>query len=136
MHISFKIIKFYFTLCCSTCFGHHCVHHQELRIAAHAFSGHRVVLGRLFPPASSVLFVYETGIRDANIKEVICEVVSVSGNSSLRVLVCWCTRIFLHIKHTITGLYLSITDHIVGVFSFAGDSHRRVLWCEVTSWSL
>jgi hypothetical protein len=25
MHISFKIIKFYFTLCCSTCFGHHCV---------------------------------------------------------------------------------------------------------------
>jgi hypothetical protein len=51
MHISFKIIKFYFTLCCSTCFGHHCVHHQELLIAAHAVSGHRVVLGRLFPPA-------------------------------------------------------------------------------------
>jgi hypothetical protein len=47
MHISFKIIKFYFTLCCSTCFGHHCVHHRELLIAAH----HRVVLGRLFPPA-------------------------------------------------------------------------------------
>jgi hypothetical protein len=38
MHISFKIIKFYFTLCCSTCFGHHCVHHQELLIAAHAVS--------------------------------------------------------------------------------------------------
>jgi hypothetical protein len=36
MHISFKIIKFYVTLCCSTCFGHHCVHHQELLIAAHA----------------------------------------------------------------------------------------------------
>jgi hypothetical protein len=51
MHISFKIIKFYFTLYCSTCFGHHCVHHQELFIAAHAVSGHRVVLGRLFPPA-------------------------------------------------------------------------------------
>jgi hypothetical protein len=51
MHISFKIIKFYFTLCCSTCFGHHCVHHQELFIAAHAVCGHRVVLGRLFPPA-------------------------------------------------------------------------------------
>jgi hypothetical protein len=34
MHISFKIIKFYFTLCCSTCFRHHCVHHQELLIAA------------------------------------------------------------------------------------------------------
>jgi hypothetical protein len=47
MHISFKIVKFYFTLCCSTCFGHQCVHHQELLIAAHAVSGHRVVLGRL-----------------------------------------------------------------------------------------
>jgi hypothetical protein len=34
MNISFKIIKFYFTLCCSTCFGHHCVHHQELLSAA------------------------------------------------------------------------------------------------------
>jgi hypothetical protein len=51
MHNSFKIIKFNFTLCCSTCFGHHCVHHQELHIAAHEVSGHRVVLGRLFPPA-------------------------------------------------------------------------------------
>jgi hypothetical protein len=40
MHISYKIIKFYFTLCCSTCFGHHCAHHQELLIAAHAVSGH------------------------------------------------------------------------------------------------
>jgi hypothetical protein len=46
MHISFKIIKFYFTLCCSTCFGHHCAHHQKLLIAAHAVSGHRVVLDR------------------------------------------------------------------------------------------
>jgi hypothetical protein len=43
MHIRFKIIKFYFTLRCSTCFGHHCVHHQELLIAAHAVSGLRVV---------------------------------------------------------------------------------------------
>jgi hypothetical protein len=51
MHISFKIITFYFTLCCSTCFGHHCVYHQEFLIAAHAVSGHRVVLGQLFPPA-------------------------------------------------------------------------------------
>jgi hypothetical protein len=51
MHINFKIIKFYFTLCRSTCFGHHCVHHQELLIAARAVSGHRVVLGQLFPPA-------------------------------------------------------------------------------------
>jgi hypothetical protein len=30
MHISFKIIKFYFTLHRSTCFGHPRVHHQEL----------------------------------------------------------------------------------------------------------
>jgi hypothetical protein len=51
MHISFKIIKFYFTLIRSTCFGHHCVHHQELLIAANAVSGYRVVLVRLFPPA-------------------------------------------------------------------------------------
>jgi hypothetical protein len=51
MHISFKIIKFYFTLCRSTCFGQHCVHHQELLIAAHTVSGHRVALGQLFPPA-------------------------------------------------------------------------------------
>jgi hypothetical protein len=34
MHISFKIIKLYFTLCCSICFGNHCVHHQELLTAA------------------------------------------------------------------------------------------------------
>jgi hypothetical protein len=51
MHISFKIITFYFTLCCSTCFGQHCVHYQELLIAAHVVSGHRVMLGQLFPPA-------------------------------------------------------------------------------------
>jgi hypothetical protein len=56
MHISFKIIKFYFTLCCSKCFGQHCVHHQELLIAAHAVSGHRVVFGRLFPPAGRIKF--------------------------------------------------------------------------------
>jgi hypothetical protein len=52
MHISFKNHKnFILLLLCSTRFGHHCVHHQELFIAAHAVSGHRVVLGRLFPPA-------------------------------------------------------------------------------------
>jgi hypothetical protein len=38
MHLSFKNIKFYFTLRCSTCFGHHCVHHQELPSTAHAAS--------------------------------------------------------------------------------------------------
>jgi hypothetical protein len=36
MHICFKILKFYFTLRCSTCFGPHCVHHQELPTTAHA----------------------------------------------------------------------------------------------------
>jgi hypothetical protein len=51
MHISFKIIIFLLLLCCSTCLGHNCVHHQEFLIAAHAVSGHRVVLGRLFSPA-------------------------------------------------------------------------------------
>jgi hypothetical protein len=51
MHISFKIIKFYFTLPCSTCFGHHCVHHQELSTTAPAASGHRVVKFRLRPSA-------------------------------------------------------------------------------------
>jgi hypothetical protein len=40
MHISFKIVNFFILLCCSTCFGHHGVHHQELPIAAHAVSGH------------------------------------------------------------------------------------------------
>jgi hypothetical protein len=63
IHISFKIIKFYFTLCCSTCFGHRCVHHQEPLIAAHEVSGHRVVLGRLFPPA---LFCCYSSYRSNN----------------------------------------------------------------------
>jgi hypothetical protein len=69
MHISFKIIKFYFTLCCSTCFGHHCVHHQELLSAAHAVSGHRVVLGPLFSPALFCCYAVgsnnRTGLEDA-----------------------------------------------------------------------
>jgi len=30
MYFVFKILKMLFTLFCSTCFGHHCVHHQEL----------------------------------------------------------------------------------------------------------
>jgi hypothetical protein len=59
MHISFKIIQFYFTLCCSTRFGHHCVHHQELLIAAHAVSGHRVV----FPPALFCCYCYSSNNR-------------------------------------------------------------------------
>jgi len=42
------------------------------------------------------LFVYVMDIRDANAKEVIFVVVSVSGSSWLRVLVCWCTRIFTY----------------------------------------
>jgi hypothetical protein len=51
MHICFKIIKFYFTLRCSTGFGHHCVHHQELPTIAPTASGHRVMLCWLRPPA-------------------------------------------------------------------------------------
>jgi hypothetical protein len=51
MHICFKILKFYYTLCCSTCFGHYCVHHQEPSTTAHAASGYRVVLCWLRPPA-------------------------------------------------------------------------------------
>jgi hypothetical protein len=38
MHISVKIKNLYFILCFSTCFGPHCLHHQEIRIAAHAAS--------------------------------------------------------------------------------------------------
>jgi hypothetical protein len=63
MHISFETTKFYFTLCCSTCFVHHCVNRQELLTAAHAVSGHRVVLGRLFPPACSVVTAHERETR-------------------------------------------------------------------------
>jgi hypothetical protein len=51
MHICFKIIKFYYTLRCSTCFGHYCVHHQEPTTTAHAASAYRVVLCWLRPPA-------------------------------------------------------------------------------------
>jgi fatty acid desaturase len=51
MHICFKIIKFYFTLRCSACFGHHCIHHQEPSTTAHAASGYRVMFCWLRPPA-------------------------------------------------------------------------------------
>jgi hypothetical protein len=49
MHICFKIIKFYFTLRCSTCFGG--VHHQEPPTTAPTASGYSVVLCWLRPPA-------------------------------------------------------------------------------------
>jgi hypothetical protein len=55
MHINFKIIKFYFTLRCSACFGHHCVHRQEIPTIAHAASGHRVVV--LVASSSPVLLL-------------------------------------------------------------------------------
>jgi hypothetical protein len=51
MHICFKIIKFYFTLRFSTCFGQQCVHHQELPTTAPTASGYRVMLCWLHPPA-------------------------------------------------------------------------------------
>jgi hypothetical protein len=43
--------KFYLLIHCPTCFRHQCAHHQELPIAAHAVSGHRVVLVLMFPSA-------------------------------------------------------------------------------------
>jgi hypothetical protein len=59
MHICFKIIKkFYYTLRCSKCFGHYCVHHQELSTTAHAASGYRVVLCWLRPPALFCCYYY------------------------------------------------------------------------------
>jgi hypothetical protein len=66
MHISFKIVKFYFTLRCSTCFGHHCVHHQELPSTAHAASGHRVVYVSVAPSSPVLLLLNNrTGLEDA-----------------------------------------------------------------------
>jgi hypothetical protein len=56
MHICFKIIKFYFTLRCSTCFGHYCFHYQELPTTAPAASGYRVMLCWLRPPALFIQF--------------------------------------------------------------------------------
>jgi hypothetical protein len=64
MHICFKIIKFYYTLCCFTCFGHYCVHHQEPSTTAHAASGYRVVLCWLRPPALSCCYK-RAGLVDA-----------------------------------------------------------------------
>jgi hypothetical protein len=49
--INLKVFKMYLFVHCSTCFGHNCAHHQEPSITAHAVSGHRVVLGRMFIPA-------------------------------------------------------------------------------------
>jgi hypothetical protein len=60
MHICFKIIKFFYTLRCSTCFEHHCVHHQEPFTTAHAASGYRVVLCWLRPRSNN-----RTGLEDA-----------------------------------------------------------------------
>jgi hypothetical protein len=52
MHICFKTIKFfYYTLRCSTCFGHYRVHRQEPSTTAHAASGYRVLLCWVRPPA-------------------------------------------------------------------------------------
>jgi hypothetical protein len=49
--ISLKVFKIYLLVHCSTCFGHHCAHHQEPPITAHAVSGHRVLLGPMLFPA-------------------------------------------------------------------------------------
>ena len=61
MYFVLKILKIVFTLFRSTCFGHHCVHHQELlRCTCSLWS--RVVLVSLCPP---VLLCYNTaGLED------------------------------------------------------------------------
>ena len=49
MYFVLKILKILFTLFRSTCFGHHCVHHQEL-LSCTCSLWSRVVLGSLCPP--------------------------------------------------------------------------------------
>ena len=51
MYFVLKILKifFIFTLFRSTCFGHYCVHHQEL-LSCTCILWSRVVLGSLCPP--------------------------------------------------------------------------------------
>jgi hypothetical protein len=44
MHLCFKIVKFYYNLRRSTCFGHYCVHYQKHSTIANAASGYRVIL--------------------------------------------------------------------------------------------
>ena len=61
MYFVLKILKIVFTLFSSTCFGHHCVHHQELLSCIRSLWS-RVVLGSLYPP---VLLYYNTaGLED------------------------------------------------------------------------
>jgi len=49
MYFALKILKILSTLFSSTCFGHHCVHHQEL-FSCTCSLWSRVVLGSLCPP--------------------------------------------------------------------------------------
>ena len=49
MYFVLKILKNLFTLFLSTCFGHHCVHQQEL-LSCTCSLWSRVVLGSLCPP--------------------------------------------------------------------------------------
>jgi len=49
MYFFLKILKIVFTLYRSTCFGHYCVHHQEL-LSCTCSLWSRVVLGSLCPP--------------------------------------------------------------------------------------
>ena len=49
MYFVLKILKIVFTLFSSTCFGHHCVHHQEL-LSCTCSLWSCVVLGSLCPP--------------------------------------------------------------------------------------
>ena len=49
MYFVLKFLKFYLHYSRSTCFGHHCVHHQEL-LSCTCSLWSRVVLGSLCPP--------------------------------------------------------------------------------------
>jgi len=49
MYFVLKILKVLFTLFRSTCFGHHCAHHQEL-LSCTCSLWSRVGLGSLCPP--------------------------------------------------------------------------------------
>ena len=50
MYFVLKILKILFTLFRSTCFGHHCAHHQEELLSCTCSLWSRVVLGSLCPP--------------------------------------------------------------------------------------
>ena len=61
MYFVLKILKILFTLFRSTCFRHHCAHHQEL-LSCTCSLWSRVVLGLLCPPV--LLCCNTAGLED------------------------------------------------------------------------